>query len=71
MNTIKKILIAIGGGIDAVFYIMTPIFIALFLNIIGILMEAEQGKWSSIIFLLGIFATLFRGYKIGWLNKYE
>lgn len=56
MNKFIRSILAILGGIDTTFYMFTPI-------IFGILLD------NSWIFLLGLFSSLFRAYKIGWTKN--
>ena len=65
MNKFLLVILAILGGIEVVFTIMTPIIIAIFwVTIIGI------ENWTSYIFFgVCLVATLFRAIKIGFLKK--
>jgi len=64
MNKLKKIAIAIFGGIDAVMYMITPlILVVLWVNVSGLV------NFSSYFFYgIGLVATIFRGIKIGWMK---
>ena len=65
MNKFKTTILATLGGIDAVFYIATPI-------ILGIIWTNISGfnDWKDyFIFSLGLVATIFRGIKIGWMKE--
>ena len=65
MNKLVKIILAILGGVETVFYIVTPILIAL---IWSNLFSLES--WSNyVVYISGLLASLFRGIKIGWLKK--
>ncbi len=64
MNKFLISILAILGGIELVFYLMTPILIAIFwINIVGMI------EWASYL-LIGVcfLATLFRAIKIGFLK---
>jgi hypothetical protein len=61
----KKVLIAIFGGVDTVVYIMTPIILSLlFIRIMNV-----STLGANIFQIVGLLATLFRGYKIGFIPK--
>lgn len=64
MNKIQKIVIAILGGIDTVVYLFTPMILAaLWITVAGL------GRWESIFFyFVASFASLFRAYKIGFME---
>ena len=65
MNKLLKIIIAILGGIDAVFSIGLPILVSLLWIRIGGLIG-----WSSYVLLsAGILASVFRSIKIGFLKN--
>jgi len=65
MNKFLLILLSILGGIEVVFYVITPIIIAIFwVSIIGLY------NWTSyFFFIMCLLATIFRGIKIGWMKK--
>jgi len=65
MNKLTKILLSIIGGMDITFTIFSPIIIGtIWIKIVGL-------GWSSyFIFGLGLFATIFRAIKIGWLKEW-
>ena len=65
MNKSQKILIAILGGIDTTLYMFTPILLAaLWISAAGL------DSWTVYLFYgLGLLSTLFRAYKIGWMQK--
>lgn len=65
MNKTMTILLAVLGGIEATFYIFTPIFISvLWVNFVSVL------DWRGYIFYgVGLLATLFRAIKIGFLKN--
>ena len=65
MNKLTKILISILAGIETVFYIVTPILIVL----IWSALFGVDSIGSSIIYYIGLLASVFRGIKIGWLKK--
>jgi len=61
---LKKILLSVLAGIDVTFYMFTPMIIAtIWLNI-----SDPAALSSKFIFGIGLFATLFRAIKIGWLK---
>ncbi len=64
MNKFLIAILAILGGVEVVFYIMTPILIAIFwIYLIGL------PSWTSYLFLaMCLFATLFRAIKVGFLK---
>lgn len=63
MNKLTKILIAILAGIDVTITIFTPILLStIWINIF------EFNTGSYFIFGLGLFASLFRAIKVGWLK---
>jgi hypothetical protein len=61
----KKVIIAIFGGIDAVVSILTPLLLAL----LWIKFSDVQGFNLNFFYAIGLLATLFRAYKIGWMTK--
>jgi len=64
MNKLTKIFLAIIAGIDVTLTIFTPILLAtLWINISGL------NFLSYTLYSLGLFATLFRAIKIGWLKN--
>jgi hypothetical protein len=64
MNKTKKIILSILGGADVVFYMSTPlILLAIWSSING------QNLW--LFSAIAILSTIFRAYKIGWINKNE
>ena len=65
MNKFKLILLAIFGGIEVVFYIITPIvLVVLWASIVGF------NNWVSYFFFgMGLLATIFRAIKVGWMKK--
>jgi len=65
MRKITTILLAILGGIDVTITIFTPILLAvLWVSVSGL------DDWSSYFFYgLGLFATLFRAIKIGFMKN--
>ena len=64
MNKFLIAILAILGGIEVVFSIMTPIIVAIFwIYLVGL------SEWSSYLFIIVCFlATLFRAIKIGFLK---
>ena len=65
MNKFKKVMLSIFGGINTVFYMLTPII----LSSIIVTLNNLTNFWSVLIYILGGLATLFRAYKIGWMTK--
>jgi len=65
IKTIKKVTLSILGGSDVVVRILTPIILAIIWS--GIFGFENIGTY--IIYLISMLASLFRGIKIGWLNK--
>lgn len=65
MNKILKVLLAVVGGIDVVVSMFMPIIVAtLWINLFGLV------DWRSyLIFILGLFSTLFRSIKIGFMRE--
>ena len=65
MGKFKIITLATLGGIDTVIYIITPIIlVSLWVTITGF------DNWMNYFFYgAGLLATLFRGIKIGFMNK--
>ena len=64
MNNLNKALLAILAGIETTFYLFTPILIStLWINIFGL-----DNFGSYLISGLGLFSTLFRAIKIGFLR---
>ncbi len=64
MNKLNKILLATLAGIETVVYLFTPILIStLWLNVFGL-----DSFGSYLVSGLGLFATLFRSIKVGWLK---
>jgi len=65
MNKKLKIILAVLGGIDTTIYLFTPIILAaIWISIAGL------NDWKSFLFYgLGLFSTLFRGIKIGFLKE--
>lgn len=64
MNNLNKVLLSILAGLEVTFYIFTPMLIStLWMSVFGI-----EHIGSKFIFGLGLFSTLFRAIKIGWLK---
>jgi hypothetical protein len=61
---IETIIISIFGGVDAVVYITTPLFLSLlWISIFNL------NNYSTYFFqVIGLLSTLFRGYKVGFLK---
>ena len=65
MNKIIEKILIVFGACSVIMDIMTPIAIALFWGYFFNLSNIA----SIIILVVGGLATLFRGIKIGWINK--
>jgi len=65
MNNLLKILLAILGGIETVFYMVTPILISL----IWVNISSFNSFGTYTMYSAGLLASVFRGIKIGWLKK--
>jgi len=64
MNKLTKIFLATIAGIDVTLTIFTPILLAtLWISVSGL------NFFSYALYGLGLFATLFRAIKIGWLKN--
>lgn len=64
MNKFKKIILSILGGIDVTFYMFTPILIAA----LWIRLSTLENWTEYFIYGIGLFATIFRAIKIGFLK---
>lgn len=64
MGKLKTTILAILGGIDVTVYMFTPIILAaLWVSVAGL------DDWTSYLFYgLGLFSTLFRAIKIGFMK---
>jgi len=63
MNKLGKILLAVVGGIERTFYIITPILI------VGLWVEIMQGSLDWLFWIVGYSASVFRGIEVGgWLK---
>ena len=65
MNKLLKILLATLAGVETVFYMVTPILIAL----IWVTLFSFESWSNYVVYIAGLLASLFRGIKIGWLKK--
>lgn len=65
MNKLLKILLAILGGVEVVFYMVTPILIA----VIWVTLFSFESLGNYVVYITGLLASVFRGIKIGWLKK--
>lgn len=65
MNKSLLVLLAIFGGIEVVFYIITPMLLGIvWLSI------SDLNYWANyILFGAGLCATLFRAIKVGFLKN--
>lgn len=65
MNKLTKIMLSIMGGVDVVFYMITPILISvIWTNLFGI-----NDIGAYVMYAAGLVSSVFRGIKIGWLKK--
>jgi len=64
MNKILKIMVAILGGADACFTLVTPIFLSLLIINSVILEQTNQ----IIILIVGIAATVYRASSFLWIK---
>ncbi len=65
MNKLNKVLLSIIGGVDVVFYTITPILISvIWAKLFGI---SEIGAY--VMYGAGLISSVFRGIKIGWLKR--
>ena len=65
MNKLLKILLATLGGVEAVFYMVTPILIAL----MWATLFSFESFGNYVIYATALIASIFRGIKVGWLKK--
>lgn len=65
MNKLQKISLAILGGIETVFYMITPILISLIW--INVFDTSKAG--TLILYSVALIASVFRAIKIGWLRE--
>ncbi len=65
MNKLTITILAILGGIEIVFYIVTPILVSL----IWVNISSFESLGTYVMYSAGLLASVFRGIKIGWLNK--
>ena len=65
MNKLIKIMLSIMGGVDVLFYTITPILIAvIWTNLFGI-----NDIGAYVMYAAGLISSVFRGIKVGWLKK--
>ena len=64
MNKLNKILIAILGGVEAVFSIASPILLAL----LWIRYSSLESISAWFLLSAGIIASVFRAIRVGWLE---
>jgi hypothetical protein len=64
MNKIGKVLLAVLGGVEAIFSIAMPILVA----ILWTMVTVNNGQFSWVIISAGIVASTFRAIRVGWLN---
>ena len=64
MKIKHKIMLAVLGGIDVVYYIFSPILLAtIWINLFGL-------NWSGyFLFVMALLTSLFRAIKIGFLKN--
>ncbi len=65
MNNLNKVLLSIIGGVDVVFYTITPILI----SIIWAKLFGINDIGAYILYGAGLVSSAFRGIKIGWLKR--
>jgi len=65
MNKLIKIILSVLAGIDTVLYMFTPII----LSVIWVTIRGLDSIGSTFFYTLGLFSTIFRAIKIGWLKK--
>ena len=58
-------LIAIFGGIDTIFYIVTPLLLVLIWGRLNF--QNQLSSW--VFYTVGFLAASFRAYKIGWMTN--
>jgi len=65
MNKFTLVILSILGGVEVVFYMFSPIIIAvIWVSITGL------DNWTSYFFYgIGLLATAFRAIKIGFLKN--
>jgi len=64
MNKKLKIFLAILGGFDVIFYIISPILlVSLYIAFFTVNNFVE-----IVLYTTGFLSTLFRGIKVGWLK---
>ena len=66
MNKFEISILAIIGGIETLFYIISPILLVnIWLRIYG-----QNMNWvNALILFIGLISTLFRAIKIGFLKE--
>lgn len=65
MNRLSKIILSVMGGIDVLFYTITPILISMiWTNLFGI-----NDIGAYIMYAAGLISSVFRGIKVGWLKR--
>jgi hypothetical protein len=65
MNKIKKVLLAILGGIDVFLVVSTPMFIYFF----WILFFGFNNFSSWILLGVTVLSSMFRAIKVGWMKR--
>ena len=64
MNKLNKVLLAIMGGISAVFDMVTPILLVLiWISLVGWISGS-----SYLLLAAAIISSLFKAIKIGWMK---
>ena len=65
MNILKKISLAILGGVDVVVYIFTPILLSLiWVKLFGLYYWGDY-----LVYTIGLISSIFRGVKMGWMRE--
>jgi len=63
MNKIQKTIISILGGLERVFYLLTPILL------VGLWVEVMPTSFNWLFWTIGYSASVFRGIEVGgWLK---
>lgn len=61
MNKFNKAILSILAGMDALFYIITPL-------LVSILWISFTGLSQWLFYTIGICAMIFRAIKVGWMK---
>jgi hypothetical protein len=66
MNKLTKISLAVLGGVETIFSILSPVLIVLMWLVV---MDSTNKFGQSLLVMAGIIATVFRAIKVGWLKE--